>query len=103
MVKILFCFSYFETNVATTTINALLLTVYYCSLVWDFPVVQTVKNPPANAGDARDMVRSLSQEEVVHFLDEERATHSSILAWKIPCAEDPGRLESMGSQRVRHD
>ena len=31
------------------------------------------------------------------------ATHSSILAWKIPCAEGPGRLQSTGSQRVGHD
>ena len=31
------------------------------------------------------------------------ATHSSILAGKIPCAEEPGRLQSMGSQRIRHD
>ena len=31
------------------------------------------------------------------------ATHSSTLAWKIPCAEEPGRLQSMGLQRVGHD
>ena len=36
-------------------------------------------------------------------LEEEMATHSSILAWKIPWTEDPGELQSMGSQRVRHD
>ena len=36
-------------------------------------------------------------------LEEEMATHSSILAWKIPWAEEPGGLQSMGSQRVRHD
>ena len=35
--------------------------------------------------------------------EKEMATHSSILAWKIPWAEVPGRLQSMGSQRVRHD
>ena len=34
---------------------------------------------------------------------EEMATHSSILAWKIPWMEEPGRLQSMGSQRVEHD
>ena len=33
----------------------------------------------------------------------EMATHSNILAWRIPCSEEPGRLQSMGSQRVRHD
>ena len=36
-------------------------------------------------------------------LEKETATHSSILAWKIPWAEEPGRLQSMGSRRVRHD
>ena len=37
------------------------------------------------------------------LLEKEMATHSSILAWKIPWTEEPGRLQSMGSQRVRHD
>ena len=37
------------------------------------------------------------------FFEKEMATHSSILAWKIPWTEEPGRLQSMGSQRVRHD
>ena len=36
-------------------------------------------------------------------LEKEMATHSSTLAWKIPWAEDPGSLQSMGSQRVRHN
>ena len=36
-------------------------------------------------------------------LEEEMATHSSIPAWRIPRTEEPGRLQSMGSQRVRHD
>ena len=36
-------------------------------------------------------------------LEEEMATHSSILAWKIPWTEDPGGLQSMGSRRVKHD
>ena len=36
-------------------------------------------------------------------LEKEMATHSSTLAWKIPWIEEPGRLQSMGSQRVRHD
>ena len=43
---------------------------------------------------------SLGQEDP---LETEMATHSSILAWKIPCTEEPGRLQYMGSQRVRHD
>ena len=40
-----------------------------------------------------------------HFpaLEKEMATHSSVLAWRIPCTEKPGRLQSMGSHRVGHD
>ena len=45
-------------------------------------------------------VQSLGQEDL---LEKEIATHSSILAWKIPWMEEPGRLQSMGSQRVGHD
>ena len=45
-------------------------------------------------------VRSLGQEDP---LEKEMATHSSIVAWRIPWTEEPGRLQSMGSQRVRHD
>ena len=45
-------------------------------------------------------VRSLSREDP---LEKEMATHSSILAWRIPWTEEPGRLPSMGSQRVEHD
>ena len=37
------------------------------------------------------------------LLEKEMATHSSTLAWKIPWTEEPGRLQSMGSQRVGHD
>ena len=44
-------------------------------------------------------VRSLSWED---SLEEGMAAHSSILAWEIPWIEEPGRLQSMGSQRVRH-
>ena len=45
-------------------------------------------------------VRSLSQEDP---LAKETATHSDILAWEIPWTEEPGRLQSMGLQRVAHD
>ena len=58
-----------------------------------------VKNPPANAGDAGDA--SLIPESG-RSLEEEMATPSSILDWKIPWTEEPGGLQSMGSQRVRH-
>ena len=49
--------------------------------------------------NAGDQVQSLGQEDP---LEKEMATHSSILAWKIPWTEKPGRLQSMGLQRVRH-
>ena len=62
-----------------------------------FPGGSVVKNPPANARDARDRLRSLSWEDA---LEEGMATHSSILAWRIPWTEEPGGLQSMGSQRV---
>ena len=45
-------------------------------------------------------VRALGQEDP---LEEGMATHSNILAWRISWTEEPGRLQSMGSQRVRHD
>ena len=45
-------------------------------------------------------VRSLGQEDP---LEKGMATHSSILAWRIPWTEESGRLQSMGSQRVRHN
>ena len=49
-----------------------------------------------------DQIYHLQMSSVIH-LEKEMATHSSILAWKIPWTERPGRLQSMGSQRVRHD
>ena len=45
-----------------------------------------------------DFVTSLS-----HFSEKKTATHSNILAWKIPWREEPGRLQSIGSQRIKHD
>ena len=52
-----------------------------------------LKNLPANAGDARDMGSIPGSEDP---LEEEMATHSSILAWRIPWIEDPGGLQSTG-------
>ena len=60
-------------------------------------VAQSIKNPPAMR---ETWVGSLSQEDP---LEEGMATHSSILAWKIPRREEPGRLMSMESQKVGHD
>jgi len=59
-----------------------------------------VKNLPANAGDIRDAVPSLGRKDP---LEEEMATHSSILAWRIPWTKEPSGLQSMGSQRLRYD
>ena len=62
-------------------------------------VVQVVKNLPSNLGHVTPRVQSLGQEDPL----ESMATHSSILAWRIPWTEEPGGLQSTGSQRVRHD
>ena len=60
-------------------------------------MAQTVKNLPAMP---ETRVLSLGEEDP---LEEGMATHSSILAWKIPWTEDPGRLQFIGLQRVGHD
>ena len=60
-------------------------------------VAQTVRRLPTMQ---ESRVQSLGQEDL---LEKEMATHSSILAWKIPWMEEPNRLQSMGSQRVRHN
>ena len=57
-------------------------------------MIQSVKNLPAKQ---KTQVRSLGREDP---LEEGMATHSSVLAWRIPWTEEPGRLQSMGSQRV---
>ena len=62
-----------------------------------FPCGSVVKNPPAME---EMQVRSLSRKNP---LEEEMAILSSSLAWRIPWREEPGRLQSIGSQRVRHD
>ena len=56
-----------------------------------FPGGSVVKNLPANSGDARDVVQSLAWEDP---LEKEMATHSSILAWRIPLTEKTGGLHS---------
>ena len=60
-------------------------------------VAQLIKNLPAMQ---ETWVLSLGQKDP---LEKGMVTHSSILAWRIPGTEEPGRLQSMGSQRVRHD
>ena len=62
-----------------------------------FPDGSVVKNLPANQ---ETRAWSLGQKDP---LEKEMATHCSILAWQFPWTEEPGRLQSMGSQRIRHD
>ena len=70
------------------------------SVVMNPPGDSVVMNPPAKAGDPRDVVQFLGWEDP---LEEGMATHSSILAWKTLWTEEPGRLQTMGLPRVRHD
>ena len=69
--------------------------LYMCD--YDSLVAQTVKHLPTIR---ETWVRSLGREDP---LEKEMATHSSILAWRIPWTEEAGRLQSIGLQRVRHD
>ena len=68
-----------------------------CIYTWASLVAQLVKNPPAIW---ETWVLSLGWEDP---LKKEMATYSSTLAWKVPWMKEPGRLGSMGLQRVRHD
>ena len=68
--------------------------LFYCVLL-----ALAVKNSPANEGNGEDMAWSLCWEDP---LEEGIATHSSILAWRIPWTEETGGLWSTASQRVRH-
>ena len=66
----------------------------------DFPGGSAVKNQPAMKKLKETRVQSLSWEDP---LEEGMATQSRILAWRIPWTEEPDKLESIGSQRIRHD
>ena len=68
--------------------------------VQSFPGGSVVRNLSAVQEIQKTWILSLGREDP---LEEEMATHSSILAWRIPWTEEPGGLQSMGSQRVRHD
>ena len=67
------------------------------SQVEDFPRGSVGKESACNAGDPGSIPGS------GRSLEKEMAIHSSTIAWKIPWTEEPGRLQSMGSQRVGHD
>ena len=66
----------------------------------DFPGGSVVKNLLAVKKLQKTQVWSLGHED---FLEKSMATHSSILVWRTPWTEEPGRLQSIGSWRVRHD
>ena len=68
-----------------------------CGCHWAPLMIQMVKNLPATQ---ETQVRSLGREDP---LEKGMATHFHILAWRIPWTEQPGGLQSMGLQRVRHD
>ena len=65
------------------------------SYVLGLPGGSMVKNLPVNAGDTGNVGLFLGQADT---LEKEMATHSSMLAWKIPRTEEPGGLQSIGSQ-----
>ena len=65
--------------------------------IMGLPRGSVVKNPPASSGDV-GLILGLAKS-----LEKGKTTHSSILTWQIPCTEEPGRLQSMESQRTRHD
>ena len=84
-------------GVSSTKQASFLLFSYDLTHLWASLVAQRVKNLPAMQ---ETWVQSLGWEDP---LQKEMATHSSILAWEIPWTEEPGRLQSLGLQRVGHD
>ena len=87
---------FFLTKSSFKKINKAHLRLPTAAIMWPSLVAQTVKHLPTMW---ETQVQALGQED----LEKEKATHSSILAWKIPWTEEPRRLQSMGSQRVGHD
>ena len=69
-------------------------------VIWGLPWWRSSKDSASNAGGADDKDLILVQDDP---LEECMATHSSILAWRIPWTEEPGGLQSRASQRVGHD
>ena len=73
---------------------------YSSILAWRIPWTYTAQRLKHLPGMLETWVRSLDREDP---LEKEMAPYSSTLAWRIPWREEPGRLQSMGSQRVGHD
>ena len=84
------------------------LYIHICALFFRFPShldhlalsVTVIKNLPANSEDIKYLGSILGSKDP---LEEAMVTHCSILAWRIPWTEEPGRLQSKGSQRVGHN
>ena len=91
------CFKLFSISDYSLMIHRYMIVFPVSYLFWTSLVVQTVKCLPAMQ---KTWVRSLGRKD---SLEKEMPIHSSILAWKIPWMEEPGGLQSVGSQRVRHD
>ena len=85
-----------ESDIFRTVLLSVLVIVFFSKKLVA-QGAQTVKNLPATW---ETQVQTLGQEDP---LEKETATHSSTLAWKIPWTEEPGWLQTMGSQRVGHD
>ena len=84
-------------NVILFILNQCQITEYVFVYIWTSLVAQTVKHLSTMQ---ETQVRALGWEDP---LEKEMATHSSTIAWKMPWTEEPGRLQSTGSQRVGHD
>ena len=82
-------------NIFSRSVGLLFVVVY--GFLWASLVAQRLKRLPARR---ETRVQSLGREDL---LEEEMATHSNILAWRIPWTEEPGGLQSTGWQRVGHD
>ena len=85
-----------DLNPVSPTSQGTLLTTMHAAFQ-GFPGGSVAENPPASVGDAGS-VPGLGRSP-----EKEMTTHSNILAWRIPRAEEPGGLQSMRLQRVRHD
>ena len=96
------CYCTFLQDTESCTVRSLLSMVVCIRSSLISPGGSVVRNPPARQEPQEIGVQSLGQED---SLEEDMKPHSSILTWKTPWTEEPGRLQSIGLQRVRqgHD
>ena len=97
LLNIIFITLVVESKARSHAMNYMVFLNFELYVLLDFSIAQMVKNLPAMQ---EAWVQSLDQEDP---LEKEMATHSSILAWRNPWTEEPGELQSLGSQRVRHN